>query len=83
MKIVKIILTVLLIGLLPGCARSIFDKDARCPFVERGGCQSMEMVNKMVTERRFTPDGMFVQQACMDCKVVSKAPSYRKKTVYK
>lgn len=47
-----------------GCAKSIFsNKAARCPFVERGGCQSMEEVNRMVSKRRFTPDGQYVQQA--------------------
>ena len=50
--------------LLSGCGRNILDNDdARCPFADRGGCQSMEMVNRMVTEKRFTPDGDFVQQA--------------------
>ena len=50
--------------LLTGCSSSILDtQDARCPFTERGGCQSMEMVNRMVAEKRFTPDGDFVQQA--------------------
>ena len=49
---------------LSGCGRNILDNDdARCPFADRGGCQSMEMVNRMVTEKRFTPDGDFVQQA--------------------
>src|SRR4051794_29025652 len=49
---------------LNGCAKSILDSDeARCPFVDRGGCQSMERVNQMVTQKRFTPDGQFVQQA--------------------
>ena len=51
---------------LNGCSRSILDtNDARCPFTDKGGCQSMEMVNRMVTEKRFTPDGQFVQQAPM------------------
>ena len=50
--------------LLSGCGRNILDNDdARCPFADRGGCQSMEMVNRMVREKRFTPDGAFVQQA--------------------
>ena len=50
--------------LLGGCAKSILDtEDARCPFADRGGCQSMEMVNQMVAEKHFTPDGQFVQQA--------------------
>jgi hypothetical protein len=49
---------------LTGCGKSILDtQDARCPFADRGGCQSMEMVNLMVTQKRFTPDGQFVQQA--------------------
>lgn len=50
--------------LLSGCTHSILDNtDARCPFVERGGCQSMEKVNQMVAEQRYTPDGQYVQQA--------------------
>ncbi len=54
------LITCLLLG---GCAKSILDtKDARCPFADRGGCQSMEMVNQMVAQKRFTADGQFVQQ---------------------
>jgi hypothetical protein len=54
----------LLSTLLLGCGRSILDNnEGRCPFTDRGGCQSMERVNQMVSERRFTPDGQFVQQA--------------------
>lgn len=50
--------------LLSGCSQSILDNDdGRCPFADRGGCQSMEMVNRMVKEKRYTPDGHFVQQA--------------------
>ena len=53
-----------LILLLSSCSKSILDNDdARCPFADRGGCQSMEMVNRMVVEKRYTPDGQFVQQA--------------------
>ncbi|HAU4159297.1 TPA: type IV conjugative transfer system protein TraV [Legionella pneumophila] len=49
---------------LCACSKSILDnQDARCPFADRGGCQSMEMVNRMVEEKRYTPDGQFVQQA--------------------
>ncbi|RUQ96651.1 type IV conjugative transfer system protein TraV [Legionella septentrionalis] len=56
--------TLLGIFMLTGCGTSILDnKDARCPFVDRGGCQSMEQVNQMVNERRFTHDGQFVLQA--------------------
>jgi hypothetical protein len=64
---IKHILTgsiILLCTLLCACSRSILDnEDARCPFADRGGCQSMEMVNRMVKEKRYTPDGQFVQQA--------------------
>jgi hypothetical protein len=50
--------------LLSACSKSILDTaDARCPFADRGGCQSMEMVNKMVQEKRYLPGGQFVQQA--------------------
>ncbi|MDP3268085.1 MAG: type IV conjugative transfer system protein TraV [Legionella sp.] len=53
-----------LVSQLCACSKSILDtKDARCPFLDRGGCQSMEMVNRMVQEKRYTPDGQFVQQA--------------------
>lgn len=56
--------TILLLSQLCACSKSILDnQDARCPFAERGGCQSMEMVNRMVKEKRYTPDGQFVQQA--------------------
>ena len=55
---------VISVFLLSSCGKNILDNDdARCPFADRGGCQSMEMVNRMVTEKRFTPDGDFVQQA--------------------
>lgn len=58
-----------------GCSRSIFDhQDVRCPFVERGGCQSMEQVNRMVDARRFTPDGQYVQQE----RCIGKCPAYSK-----
>lgn len=62
---VKPIVSIAILSLLLcGCGRSILDNaDARCPFSDRGGCQSMEMVNRMVREKRFTPDGQFVQQA--------------------
>ena len=56
--------TMLLVLLVSGCSKSILDNDdARCPFADRGGCQSVEMVNRMVIEKRYTPDGQFVQQA--------------------
>ena len=56
--------SLLLAIMLSGCGKSILDNDdARCPFADRGGCQSMEMVNRMVSEKRYTPDGQFVQQA--------------------
>lgn len=46
---------------MSGCMKSVFDgRDARCPFVENGGCQSMEMVDKMVREKHFTPNREFV-----------------------
>lgn len=55
---------VVLCTVLCACSKSILDNDdARCPFADRGGCQSMELVNQMVKEKRYTPDGQFVQQA--------------------
>lgn len=61
----KVLLSaIVLVSQLCACSKSILDnEDARCPFAERGGCQSMEMVNRMVQENRYTPDGQFVQQA--------------------
>lgn len=55
--------TLFLVSQLSACSKSILDnEDARC-LADRGGCQSMEMVNRMVQEKRYTPDGQFVQQA--------------------
>lgn len=56
--------TLFLVLQLCACSKSLLDNDdVRCPFTDRGGCQSMEMVNRMVQEKRYTPDGQFVQQA--------------------
>lgn len=47
---------------LTGCSKSILDnEDIRCPFVERGGCQSMESINQMIIQKRYTADGLYVQ----------------------
>lgn len=61
---IKVAMGIILSSLfLSGCSHSLLDNDdARCPFKDRGGCQSMEMVNRMVSEKRYTPDGQFVQQ---------------------
>ena len=65
--------------ILAGCGQSILDShDARCPFYERGGCQSMEMVNRMVTEKRYTPDGQFVQQAPTASVMRTRPSNYQK-----
>jgi type IV conjugative transfer system lipoprotein TraV len=48
---------------LSGCASGMFSNEARCPFDDKGGCQSVSDVNRMVDERRFTDQGQFVQQA--------------------
>lgn len=48
--------------LLSSCG-GMFTNQARCPFTDKGGCQSVSDVNKMVDEGRFTDDGRFVQQA--------------------
>ncbi|KTD66212.1 putative Type IV conjugative transfer system protein TraV [Legionella santicrucis] len=63
-KNVLVLCAVVATTTLCACSKSILDnQDARCPFADRGGCQSMEMVNRMVEEKRYTPDGQFVQQA--------------------
>lgn len=62
-KKVSVMVVCLSALLISSCSHSILDtKDARCPFVERGGCQSMEQVNRMITSHRYTPDGKYVQQ---------------------
>lgn len=54
----------LFLFLLTGCTKSILDtNDARCPFEERGGCQSMEMVNRMVSLKQFTANRDFVEDS--------------------
>lgn len=46
------------------CSRSVFDnEDIRCPFVDKGGCQSMRAINEMVNQNAFTADGAFVKQS--------------------
>lgn len=47
---------------LSGCS-GMFTNQARCPFKDKGGCQSVADVNRMVSEGKFTEDKRFVQQA--------------------
>lgn len=47
---------------LSGCG-GMFSNQARCPFSDKGGCQSVSDVNKMVSEGKYTDGGRFVQQA--------------------
>ena len=47
---------------LSSCS-GMFTNQARCPFTDKGGCQSVSDVNQMVDEHKFTKDGHFVQQA--------------------
>ncbi|ALB24375.1 conjugal transfer protein TraV (plasmid) [Piscirickettsia salmonis] len=58
--------TVSVLGLLAitlsGCS-GMFTNQARCPFQDQGGCQSVSDVNRMVSESKFTNDGRFVQQS--------------------
>lgn len=72
---VKALVLFLSLMFLASCSKSILDhQNVRCPFVERGGCQSMEQINRMVEHRRFTPDGQYVQQEqCVgNCTAYSK-----------
>lgn len=58
---------------LTGCAgKSLLGQDPRCPFSERGGCQSIKSINKMIDERRYTPDGAYIQEPCVKCTVIRK-----------
>lgn len=47
--------------LLSGCA-GMFTNEDRCPFSDKGGCQSVSDVNQMVSQKRFTKNKKFVQQ---------------------
>lgn len=47
---------------LSSCS-GMFTNEARCPFKDKGGCQSVSDVNRMIDEGRYTDDGRFVQQA--------------------
>lgn len=49
-------------SLLTGCT-GMFTNEARCPFSDQGGCQSVGSVDSMVKNRQFTKNGGFVQQA--------------------
>lgn len=62
MKLIKIMSGLTVIISLSGCS-SMFSNQARCPFNDQGGCQSVESVNKMIDQRKFTDHGRFVQQA--------------------
>ena len=49
---------------LSGCSKSVLDnEDVRCPFVDRGGCQSMQAISAMIDQNQFTEDGSYVKQA--------------------
>lgn len=58
-------------ALMSGCAgNSILSSDPRCPFTEKGGCQSVKSINRMIDENRYTSEGDYVQQPkppCPDC----------------
>lgn len=60
----KAILISIVLMTLSACSKSVFDnEDIRCPFVDKGGCQSMGAINEMVNQHQFTSDGAFVKQA--------------------
>lgn len=58
----KVLLLLPLALALSGCS-GMFTNEARCPFTDKGGCQSVTDVNKMVDEQKFTQNKDFVQQA--------------------
>lgn len=59
----KLITVILVIVVLSGCSKTVFDnEDIRCPFVDKGGCQSMQAINEMVNRNQYTADGNFVKQ---------------------
>lgn len=47
--------------LLSGCS-GMFVNEARCPFADKGGCQSVSDVNDMVSQGKFTSNKHFVRQ---------------------
>ena len=74
----RLMLLLLLSFTLIGCAgNSILEPDPRCPFVERGGCQSMKSINRMIDQNRYTPDGNYVQQPFSEKRYIHRQKEMR------
>lgn len=63
MKAILTLTTIISMAILLSSCSGMFTNQARCPFKDKGGCQSVSDVNKMIDEGRYTDDGRFVQQA--------------------
>ena len=78
MAALKVMLLLAVSVLVSSCASgSLLGKDPRCPFSEKGGCQSVKSINKMIDENRYVAGGDFVQNK--DEVLVCKTCHYRKK----
>lgn len=82
MAALKVILLLGLSLMVSSCAvGSLLEKDPRCPFSEKGGCQSVKAINQMIDENKYTADGDFVQSkanilVCKTCKTRKKMRVY-------
>lgn len=63
MKAILTLTAIISMAILLSSCSGMFTNQARCPFKDKGGCQSVSDVNKMIDEGRYTDDGRFVQQA--------------------
>jgi hypothetical protein len=82
MAYIKVILLLGVSILVSSCASgSLLGKDPRCPFSEKGGCQSVKSINKMIDENKYIAGGDFVQNkdeilVCKTCKASKKMQVY-------
>ena len=62
MAYIKVMLLLGVSVLVASCASgSLLGKDPRCPFSEKGGCQSVKSINRMIDENKYIAGGDFVQ----------------------
>ncbi|MCF6768418.1 type IV conjugative transfer system lipoprotein TraV [Thiotrichales bacterium 19S11-10] len=80
-KRIKLLALFTLAITLSGCA-SMFSDDARCPFTEQGGCQSVDQVNQMISEGRFSANGEYVEDEKKPLDVDSDNRSIQQKSYH-
>ena len=75
MAYIKVMLLLGVSVLVASCASgSLLGKDPRCPFSEKGGCQSVKSINRMIDENKYIAGGDFVQnkEDILVCKTCSR-----------